>query len=456
MNLQWHLVDREGAGLYCRAWMALTRGSFIRWPPAMMEPLLVLQNLSDDPDTAAVASCVEALSSVDSVLAQWKVLSHLETFVKGVGLARTTQRWLIDSIIECLISWEVPQAVIEETAIRATPSLLRVLHLTQNLTTSDVRNAAALALHVLVCGPVDLTPFRSEARLDAAYCELTLTALSSIVDSPGRFGATESILQLVAQQLSVFASPFVAQSERFPPRLHTIAGTSLAKLYIDGRIDVGVVDDSVLADVLHLLFPPSIHALPSWWPSMVATLVGTLERSAHPSIASRSVRLLEALLTNCSTSITETFARANGINAVLRTCKAVTMDNSQLPIDGTRTLFTFLKSCTSSPAALGPQLDLVFQSDFIDTFCSMVASEQWWLFQPSCYWKPVLIKLCRARPREAAWITVLDTFQDFTEKHIGEERHAEALAHLDAIIHDIQWEIGEISGSMWEEGKIDR
>ncbi|KAJ7268707.1 hypothetical protein B0H12DRAFT_1067756 [Mycena haematopus] len=441
VDLQWHLVDPESAELYCRAWMKLTRGTAEQWPFDIVEPLWMLQDLNTHPDVAAIASCAVALSSFDSHMSQWELLAYLARCTAGeTQLSETTQCCILDSISECFVRWEMPLAVIEDTAIRAVPVLLRVLYLTEDLPNSKVRSAAALALYIVTCGgAIDLGFYMNEDRRRKQYCELMIEALSTIVATPTRFGVQDSLLDIVSAELARLASPIVAQSERFPQRLRNVARTSLSTLYAEGRIAQGTVPDSILADVLHLLFPPAYLTQPQK-SVFVTTLVETLETSSHPDITNWAVRLLEVLLSRCSLAVLQAFVEGNGINAVVSAARAGAVDSRRLQIDSLRTMCAFIASTTQgykettiSHSTLDIQIDALFQSDFFDTLCSVVASRRWWLFEVSGHWLPAIVELCRIRPDAKVWQNVLKTFEEFADRNVGEEGYSETLSHLEVI-----------------------
>jgi len=250
----------------------------------------------------------------------------------------------------------------------------------------------------------------------------------------------DSLLDITAQELCRLATPVVAQSERFPQRLRSIARKSLSKLYMEGRVGVGIVPDTVMADVLHLLFPPT-QIPEELRPLFVTTLVDTLEVTSHPEITSWSVRLLEVVLTRCAAPVAQAFTDQNGIGIVLRAAKAGNIDSRRLQIDSLRTLCAFIASstttCSEKAAASLPteaQLDLIFDSDFFDVLCSVVASRRWWLFEVSGHWMPALVQLAGIRPQEGVWKMVVKVFRDFAERNVGEEGYTETLAHLDVIM----------------------
>ncbi|KAJ7902118.1 hypothetical protein B0H14DRAFT_1270677 [Mycena olivaceomarginata] len=439
VDLQWHLVDAESAELYCRAWMRLTRGTAEQWPFDIVEPLWMLQD-DTHPDAAAIASCAVALSSFDSHMSQWELLAYLARCTAGeTQLSETTQCCILDSISECLVRWEMPLAVIEDTAVRAVPVLLRMLHLTEDLPNSKVRSAAALALYIVTCGgAVDLGLYMSEEKRRREYCELMIEALSAIVATPARFGVHDALLDIVGAELARLATPIVAQSERFPQRLRTVARSSLSALYAAGRIAQGNVPDSVLADVLHLLFPPALTQPQQ--SVFVTTLVETLETSSHPDITNWAVRLLEVLLARCSLAVLQAFVESNGINAVVRAARAGAVDSRRLQIDSLRTMCAFIASTTreykttpTSHPTLDIHIEALLQSDFFDTLCSIVASRRWWLFEVSGHWLPAIVELCRIRPDAKVWLNVLKTFKEFAERNVGEDGYSETLSHLEVI-----------------------
>ncbi|KAJ7079080.1 hypothetical protein B0H15DRAFT_520511 [Mycena belliarum] len=452
VDLQWHLVDPGRAELYCRAWMKLTRGTDEQWPFDLVEPLWMLQDLQKHPDAAAVASCAVALSSFNSHQSQWELLVYLARCSAGeIQLAQTTQCCILDSISECFVRWEMPLAVIEDTANRAVPVLLNMLHLTEDLPNSEIRSAVALVLYIVTSGGViDLGLYMSEDRRRGEYCELMIEALSAIVETPGRFGVHDTpLLDIVGAELARLATPIVAQSERFPQRLRTIARSSLSILYADGRIAQGIVADSILANVLHLLFPP-VYLSESQQSIFVTTLVETLETSSHPDITNWAVRLLEVLLSGCSLAVSQSFVEGNGISAVVRAARAGAVDSRRLQIDSLRTMCAYIASttkqynATTTPrSALDSQFDILLQSDFWDTLNSIVTSRRWWLFEVSGHWLPAIVELCRLRPQAKVWPQVLKTFKDFADRNVGEEGYSETLSHLD-IIRKILAEDGQM------------
>jgi hypothetical protein len=451
VDLKWHLHDADSAWLYCRAWMNLTRGTAEQWPLELLDPLWKLQDLKNHSDAAATASCAIALSSFDTHLSQWELLAYISRYAAGeVQLTSATLCCLLDSIIEVLVQWEMPIAVIEKTTVRAVPILLRLLQSLEEIPTSNVHSATALALHIFTHGPIDLHLYRSEERRRVDYCEVMLTSLSSITTNPARFGVEGPLLDVAALELSRLASPVLAQSQRFSNGLRDITRASLFELFMAGRLNAGQIPDSVLADVLHLL--NQIRVQPEHQPAFVKMLVTTLLKSSDLEITSWSVRLLKPILAECSISVIQEFIENNGINALLRAAKAGDIDNRRLQVDSWRTLCAFINTSitmytggkmsdslpaysSSSPLLEETHLDSILQSDFFETLCSVIVSRRWWLFEVSGDWLSTLVNLCRLRPEDPGWWSVIKFIQDLGDTGQGHETLLfEIMDQLDAIL----------------------
>ncbi|ESK97306.1 hypothetical protein Moror_17737 [Moniliophthora roreri MCA 2997] len=436
VDLQWHLINSDGAVLFCRAWINLTRDTSEQWPFEIVEPLWLLQDLKGYPEAAAIASCAVALSSFDSHMSQWELLSYLGKCTSGeLALTQTTQCYLLDSIVECLVRWEMPAAVIDQTNVRAVPTLLRVLYHTEELPSSELRSAAALALYVITCGPVNLSQYRIERKRKSDFCELLIQALSVITNNPERFGVKDDLLDIAAKEFCRLAPPVVVQSERFPQPLKKMAQSGLSRLYVNGHIGVGIIPDVLLADVLHLLFPP-ILVPENQRSALVLLLVENLQTSGHPDIIGWSVRLLQHLLWCCKVPILDAFAENRGVHAVLRVARAGREDSRRLQIDCLRTLCTFIDSAThrrmdDEKDSLDPLIDSIFESDFFEILCSFIASRRWWLYEVSGDWMPALVRLCALRPNKPVWPLVVKVFTHFTNRNHGEDGCKETIRQLD-------------------------
>ncbi|KAL0059409.1 hypothetical protein AAF712_013850 [Marasmius tenuissimus] len=441
IDLEWHLLDPDKASLYCRAWINLTRGTSEQWPIEIVEPLWLLQEVQTHPEASAIASCAWALSSFDSHKSQWELLDCLARCLSAeIQLSQATQCCLLDSIVECMVRWEMPVAVIDQTNVRAVPTLLRMLHLTEDLPSSELQSASAVALYVITWGPVDLGDYRSEARRKAEFCQLLIQSLSVLIENPERFGVTEDLMDIVAKQFCRLMPSVVAQSERFPQPLKKMVRATLSRLYVDRRIGMGIITDALLANVLQLLHPPSLVPEPHR-PKLVSMLTENLLTPApNPDITSWSVRLLEVLLSNCTPAVLKAFTESNGVSAVLRAAKAGGVDSRRLQIESFRTLCTFIHSVTTRlswsvgpDSGPDPHIEAIFQSDFFEILCSFISSRRWWLFEISGDWMPALFQLCKLRPEKPVWPMVVRIFREFANRNVSEDGYSETIAQLDAM-----------------------
>ncbi|KAG7094007.1 hypothetical protein E1B28_007636 [Marasmius oreades] len=444
IDLQWHLVDPEKALLYCRAWINLTRGTSEQWPVDIVEPLWLLQDTKAHPEAAAIAACAVALSSFDSHTSQWELLSYLSRCASGeLQLSQATQCCLLDSIIECMVRWEMPLAVIEQTNVRAVPTLLRMLHLTEDLPSSELQSASTLALYVITHGGIfNLDEYRSEDRRREECCQLLVKALAVLIDNPEHFGVTEDLIDIIAKQFCRLAPSVVAQSERFPQALKETVKAALTRLYIDRRIGIGITPNILLANVLHLLYPPLLVPDKQRAP-LVSILIENLRTPVpNPGITGCSIRLLEVLVSDCTLPVMAAFTESQGIPAILRLMKAGGEDSRRPQIESLRTLFTFIRNVTmqyqfqthiQNVEELNLHVDTIFQSEFFEIFCSFISKRRWWLYEISGDWMPTLFRLCKLRPAQPVWVMVVRVFREFTNQNFGEDGYMETVALLDAM-----------------------
>ncbi|KAG6815932.1 hypothetical protein H0H87_010092 [Tephrocybe sp. NHM501043] len=439
IDLKWHLVDDQGAWLYCKAWMNMTRGTRKQWPLHLLDPLWKLQDLKDHPDGAAIASCAVALSSVDSHLAQWELLAYLSRYVSGqVQLSHCTVTWILDSMIDGLAQWVMPTAVIEKTTIRAVPVLLRLLKHIEDLPTSSMRSAAGLALYIFTCGSVNISEYRSEERRRNTHSTVMLKALTTIVSAPEQFAVGE-FLNIAAKELCRLASPMVTQSHRFSTDLKEAARASLLSLLISERIAPDIVPDTSFADVLHLLNQSRVPQ--SHRPAFVKVLVKALLACTHQDVASWSVRLLRPLLTECSLDVAQAFTANSGIHAVLRAAKIGDIDNRRLQVDSWRCFCVLVDSSIllyhtqDSEPGTGRIVDEIFRSDFFETVCAATTNRKWWLFEVSGHWLITFVNLCKIRPHERAWTKLINVIRDTNEKGKEHEGMSEILYQLENILY---------------------
>jgi hypothetical protein len=445
VDLEWHLLDMHAAELYCRAWIKLTRETEEQWSYDIIEPLWLLQELDMYPDVAAIATCAVALSSFDSYTSQWELLRYLEQHSAGdIQLSLETQCCVVDSVIEGMIGWEMPAAVVDETTIRAVPVLLRLLHHTEDRSSSSISGAAALGLCLFTRGLPEMSwmSHHSEEERRARYCEMMVMALSAIVSNPERYGVQDALMDIVSDELCRLATAVVAQSERFPQELKAVAKASLSELFIAGRVGPDRTSEDNMATILHLMFPPPEDIPEHSCALLVAKLVQTIRTTIHPDITIWSIRILEILLTRCALPVIESFANSDGITVTLRAVKTGGVDGQRLQIDGLRTLCSFLDSASTLYVAaddyprkkLEAHIDLIFSSDFFDTLCSVIASRRSWLFEVSGQWMPTLVKISYIRPHESIWRTIYIVFQKFAERNAGEDGYRETLYHLSVLV----------------------
>jgi len=254
IGVNWHLLDAEGALLYCKAWMNLTRGTSKQWPPELLDPLCKLQDLKGNSDVAAIASSVVAVSesSLDAHMAQWDLVAYLSKYATGKAkLSNSTVCWLLDGITESVMHWEISIAVIEKTALSviAVPVLLRLLRLTEDFPTSRIRSATALALYSFTCGPLDLHIYRNEELRRMRYCEGDAKVTVKDCHKPVTVRCTDSLLDIATQELSKLASPAADHSDQMTSSSKEIAVSSLFHLFMTGRVAVGILPDAALTDV---------------------------------------------------------------------------------------------------------------------------------------------------------------------------------------------------------------
>ncbi|TFK44200.1 hypothetical protein BDQ12DRAFT_708197 [Crucibulum laeve] len=284
-GINWNVKDSQAACIYCKSWLKLTRETTVKWPTDLWDPLEQLSRLEHNPNAAAIASCVLALASLDDHLAQWNLLSILGRFSrKEIQLSQSSQMWLLDTLLECSLTWELPTAVLRETSHKAIPILLSIMHSSRLSKMSTITSVVGLCIHTLTGGILDLSLYNSEIRRREHYCELVVPALSIIVDNPSQFGIKDDTLQdYIGLELSRLVSLVFYQPMMFPDGLKHAARTSISQLFLDGRLEVDSIDKDILADVLRLLFPPTAISMQRR-PAFTKTLLRTLSKSHHPGV----------------------------------------------------------------------------------------------------------------------------------------------------------------------------
>jgi hypothetical protein len=444
VDLQWHLNDPDGAELYCRAWLRLTWGQGKRWPFDLTEPLWILQDSPAHPNASVVASCAIAISSYNSTHSIFDLLAHLADSTSGViQISQTTQCLLLDIICQCVSRWEVPNAVVEDTTVKAIPILIYLLERTSNSPCSVVRSAAAVALYSFVCGSIDLRLYDDEDLRQAHHCELMVPALSIIVEDRDKWALLDAdVWNLIVKQLFCLASPVVAQQARFPRPLKEAARVGMTKVLARGELSSEMVSDKIFSDVLQVIYPlPDIPVEERT--AITRFLVEQLTEFSHFDLALWSVFILERALTSCEMPVCTAFAKADGVEIILRVSRTAVMSSRRLAVDGIRVLFAYTNSLiqliaeadldAEERACLTSEVDDIFESDFFDTLCTVVSLRRWWLFEVSAHWMPCLQRLCTSRPRERIWPNVLKTFQQFADKNVNEEGYQDTINSLESM-----------------------
>ena len=442
IGLKWHLTDAEGASLYCKAWINLTRGTLAKWPSDLQQPLHILQGLASHPDAAAIASCVAPAAS----LVHGDLITHLSSYTTGESqLSKSTVTWLLDSMIEPLVLWMMPMVVVNKMRIQAIPVLLRILQLTEGMPMSNLRSAAGFTLYVVTCGPVDLKThgpvdlenYWSEEKRRLSHCEDLIAALSAIAKHPEQFGVDDTLLETTAKQLAKLAAPILSHSERFSYQSKECAQSSLLHLIKARRLSIGLVPDIVLVDVLRLLHP--IENVFEQHPALVKIFIDMLSTSSHPDITRFSLLLLQPLLLECSTAAVEAFLESNGINAIIRLAKSADIGDRWLQINSWTTLRHFVDSCialnqSADSSLLHSQLpDCIFRSDLFETLSAVIASRQWWLLERS-KWIPTLMTLCELWPDEPVWQKLFMVGHEVDGYPTEEQGMCSPMEKLEAII----------------------
>lgn len=440
-HTKWRVNDAEGAAVYCRAWIRLTHGTSERWPSNLHQPLNTLKDMPGNFHVSSIAACVFALDALDSRSSQMGLLSCINRAASGESTYdELTQRWLLDTFLECSLSWELRAAVLNDLVKRAVPTLLQLLQHATEKSGIHIRATIALILTYLTQGNFDPELLWDEEKRHLNFSETLIPSLAAVIQDPDRFGVTAGPLVFAVSEFSRHAAQVSERSSRFPPHVD-IARYGLFKLFIEGRI--GVVPDDLLIDILQILHP-LVNMTLEQKPLFVKTLVRTLTTSVDVDVALGSIRLLEPMLTDCSSSVVEVFMEENGISTLLRVAHTGDTDSRRLQLDCLRTLCIFIRSSAmivpsedplqnshSHSLALEEQFDVVFQSDFFTTLIAAVGGRRWWLPEIAEIWVPSLMHLCQVQPQHQIWRSVEAVFRDFAEINDGEEGSQRLLDDLD-------------------------
>ncbi|KAF9471722.1 hypothetical protein BDN70DRAFT_845191 [Pholiota conissans] len=208
LDLRWHVTDAEVAERYCRAWVRLTHGTSILWPRSLQAPLQILR-ACDNLHASAIATCIIALNHLESRTSQLGLIYHLKAFVDGESnLSDLTQRWLLDTFLECSINWELRAAVVHDIAQRSIPVLLRLLQRTtdQSLTAHNYITIPRI-LRVLTTGNLDgLMPWDEENRAHA-FRQTMIPVFNAIIQYPAHYGVKDDVLDFIVVQFAQLAAP---------------------------------------------------------------------------------------------------------------------------------------------------------------------------------------------------------------------------------------------------------
>lgn len=434
----WEVINPNAAEKYCRSWMRLTQGTSEEWPRDLQAPLNALKCIDGNLHVSVIAACTIALNSLDSRIPQLALISHLHEFANGESnVDELTQRWLLDTFLECILSWELYAAVVTDLTKRAVPVLLQHLQQASDRQSSHRRSTIALILQFLTAGRVDSTLLWDEEQLHQGFHNVIISSLAAVVMDPEIYGVQDELLNFTTSEFSRLVAPVFTRSSNFPSSVKNIARSGLSKLYLDGRIAVGLIPDRDLANILQILHP--LPVTPEQHPCFVKTLLQTVTASTDVNVAIGAIRLLEPLLTNCDSTVLRAFTEENGITILLRAGNTGDIDSRRLPICCIRALCVFIStSCRVkkennmvSVGGMEKQFDTIFESEFFTTLIAVVGARRWWLAEIVDIWLPSMLCLCEIRPEEQIWRSVECVFRDFAELNVEEDGYQRMLDDLD-------------------------
>ena len=439
----WEVIDHNGAEKYCRSWVRLTHGTSEQWPRDLQAPLDALKRIEGNSHVSVIAACAIALNSLDSHTPQVTLISHLYNIANGESnVDEVTQRWLLDTFLECILSWELHAAVVNDLTNRAVPVLLQLLQQASDRQSSHRRSTIALILQLLTVGRVDPTFLWDEEQRRQGFYNIIIPSFATIIMDPGNYGVKDELLNFTTSEFSRLVAPVFTRSSDFPSNLKNIARSGLSKLYLDGKITVGIIPDSDLADILQILHP--LPVAPEQHPWFVKTLVRTLTTSTHVNVAIGTIRLLEPLITDCDSTILRVLTEENGIAALLRAVRTGDTDSRRLQTDCIRTLCVLIRSstnccaakdndnvCPSQSIGMEKQLDIIFESEFFTTLIAVVGARRWWLAEVADIWLPSMLRLCEIRPEDPIWRSVESVFRHFAELNVEEDGYQRMVDDLD-------------------------
>ncbi|PPQ71281.1 hypothetical protein CVT24_012335 [Panaeolus cyanescens] len=449
------IVDAQAAEKYCRAWMRLTSGTSATLPNGLLGQLTKSLSMERDPHVNAIVTCLAALDSLDSWTAQVELVNKLATLTSKNAILPSTERWLLDTFLECSLSWELHALSINDVTTTAIPVLLELL---QRPTKPDsisqaVRDTVSSLLYVLTTRNnndlLALIKTQDSVFVPDTYHKTLVPALSVMIEHPERFNIQSSQLEFVVLEFVKVASTSARTSGRLPQGVRRGARHALCKLYLDGHLPTPRVSESMLTEILQILHPPD--SIPSeQHPPLTKALLLTISSCSEAPVGISALQLLEHLLEGGGTDVLQTFIENRGVAVLLRRAHTGETDSRVLQFAAIRTLCVFLrrlmvksskryniapwtldsmndanldtrseKSSSSSPdsAVVTEQLDQLFKSDFFPTLLSIIGGRRWPLPEVAEVWMPALVLVCEARPEEPIWRSVVSMFRGFAERN---------------------------------------
>ncbi|KXN90823.1 hypothetical protein AN958_03477, partial [Leucoagaricus sp. SymC.cos] len=438
VGTRWYIRDPYGAEKYCRGWMRLTYQTKAKWPLRLLQPLEMLRTDSR-PAISATAVCALALSSPERYGPQNDLFSLLSRHVDGhIRLPWSAQQFVLDTLLECIVNWELSAPVIADLVSRGVPILVSLLHLLGGSGPYTLREAITLNLYALTGHFVE-GDFRKEGtRRKYMYWEVSIEALSDVVQKRGCYAVEgDRLLELVAVELARLANVLVTNPQRFSDDIHQSMKATLTTLFLENRLTTNIseISKDTYADILYLLHPPTLHNTEQQI-LFTSHLIETLNHNTDHNILYNTLRLLDAHLSSDSASamVMEAFMERDGLNALLHLANTGNIDSRKLQMDSLRALSTFIKTSATlqlEDSDFPPSFfDAIFQSSFLKTLCSLITTGRWWIPDVGEVWLPALVKLCMVRPDDPNWRTVEQTFRKYANMREGEYRQSDLTDNL--------------------------
>jgi hypothetical protein len=425
-GLDWYIKDPHAAEKYCRAWMRLSYHTRMKWPDRLLTPLHILNKTGNEPEANAAAACVLVLNSLNTRNCERHLLPLLSRHVEGdYKLSWSIQQMILDTLLEVITLWELPAAAVAEIVSHTVPLLLKLLHGINNTTPSPIRHVISLNLYALTGKFVDQEVRRDEVKRREVYSQASIGVFSEFVKMPSSYGINdESLLDVMAVELARFANTLALNPHNFSFSLLTSAKSAFTKLYIGDRI-VGRVPERTLADILHILHPPTVSSHRDRR-LFTQQLLLTLRAQKHPNVLVNALKLLDALLAFPSLTAIRSFVHNDGIAILLHVANTASIDSQsqRLQMDGLRTLCTFIKNSAAlyiqgNHALVAECLMPIFRTTFFPTLCTVLSSTRRWISDVSRVWGPALLVLYGVKPDDPAWRSMLQALWNYADAHQG-------------------------------------